>query len=333
MQYKVVLFGKHRSGKTQLNYRIALKASFKFKENSRSTIGADFLTREIDSDNTAVLWDTAGALRYQALNQVFYKGAAVGVFCIDLTEEINEQEIIKNIQEFRLHAPNAPIICVGTKSDLPNADACKLNILKSKELFVHFITTSAKEGDNVDELFLIITKLCKDQQNSLWSEAKAKLIESLRELPKGKKQLIEQELTKLSDVLLAKAVDPSVTPLYKAKAIENFTANCKVILDEQHPNVLNGVLSVAAAAIVLIVTALIGFTIGVACSWWTGPGAFFAGLLSAHTAAVAVASSSTVLGAVAGSLTAYSLFKPSKEINALNEFAADVSSLNPGIIL
>ncbi|KTD73226.1 Rab family GTPase [Legionella tucsonensis] len=333
MRYKVVFFGKHRSGKTQLNRRIALKNGFEFDEKSSSTVGADFLTRGIDSDNIATLWDTAGAVRYQALSQVFYLGAAVGVFCIDLTEEINEQEIIKSIQEFRQYVPKSPIVCVGTKSDLPKADPSKLDILKSKDLFVHFITTSAKQGDNVDELFSIITKLCKDKQNSLWSEAKARLMESLKELPKEKKQLIEKELTKLSDILLVKADNLSVTPLQKANAIEDFTTNCKTILDEQHPNVLNAVLSVGAAAIVLTVTALIGFAIGVACSWWTGPGAFFAGLLSAHAAAVAVASTSTGLGIVAGGLTAYGLFKSSKEMNALNEFAAEVSSLNPGIIL
>ncbi|KTD41241.1 Rab family GTPase [Legionella parisiensis] len=332
MRYKVVFFGKYKGGKTQLNRRIALQEKFEFQYEPGSTVGADFLTREIASDNTVNLWDTAGDERFQGMSSVFYKGADVGIFCIDLTEVINEQEFNKSIQEFREFAPNAPIICVGTKSDLATADLNAFKKIKSKEI-AHFIITSAKNGDNVNELFSIITQLCKLKQYSLWGEAKARLLESLKELPDRKKLSINQELFKLSRVIFVDTNNSSVTPLHKAKAIDDFTNNCKDILDCQHPNVLHVVLSVAAAAAALIVTALIGFTIGVACSCWAGPGAFFAGILSGYTAALTVASSSTALGAVAGGLAVYSLFKPSKEMKALNEFTAEVSSLNPAVIL
>ncbi|HHF7365356.1 TPA: Rab family GTPase [Legionella bozemanae] len=332
MRYKVVFFGKYKSGKTQLNRRIALQEQFEFQNEPHTTVGADFLTREIASDNTVILWDTAGDERFQGMSSVFYKGADVGIFCIDLTEEINEQEINKSIQEFREFAPNVPIICVGTKSDSPKANLNALKKIKSKEI-AHFISTSAENGDNVNELFSIITQLCKGKQYSLWGEAKAKLLLSLKELPDRKKLLINQELIKLSRIIFVDTNNPSVTPLHKANAIEDFTNSCKVILEGQHPNVLHAVLSVAAAAIVLTVTALIGFTIGVACSWWTGPGAFFAGLLSGYTAALAVASSSTALSVVAGGITAYGLFKPTKEMNAISEFTAEVSSWNTAIIL
>ncbi|HHT0591726.1 TPA: Rab family GTPase [Legionella anisa] len=331
MRYRVVLFGKSRSGKTQLARQIASE-KLEFEEQSYTTIGIDLLTRKIDDDNIVDLWDMAGDTRFQGMIQAYYKGSVAGLICVDLTQKINEQEINQSVQEFHQIAPNVPIICVGTKSDSPEADLNALKKIKSKEI-AHIMTTSAKKGENVNELFSIITQLCKEKPYSLWGEAKAKLVESLKELPERKKLSINKELTELSRIIFVDTNNSCVTPLHKSKAIEGFTNNCKIILEGEHPNVLKAVLSVAAVAVVLAVTALIGFTIGFACSWWTGPGAFFAGLLSGYAAAVAVVSSSTALGTIAGGLTAYGLFKPSKEMIALNEFTAEVSSLNQAIIL
>ncbi|PWY56276.1 Rho GTPase (Miro-like) protein, partial [Legionella qingyii] len=327
MIYKVVFFGKSGSGKTQIIRRAAGLSDFKL--NSPRTIGADFLARKIDSSSSVSLWDTAGDERYKLLSQVFYKGATAGVFCIDLTEEINEQEIIESIAEYRQYVPNAPIICVGTKSDSPKADKTALDKIKSRALFADFITTSACTGDNGEALFKIICKHCGAKLFLSWNEAVATLQKSLKEISSNKSVLINEKLTTLSEVILAKTDDPSVNPKVKAKAIEDFTNQCKAILEDERSDAYKAVLSVAAAAIVLTVTAIIGFSIGVACSWWTGPGAFFAGLASGYTAAVAVASSSTVLGAVAGGVTAYGLFKPSKELYAINEFAETVSTFDP----
>ncbi|MCW8443688.1 GTP-binding protein [Fluoribacter gormanii] len=330
MQYKVVFFGKSGSGKTQLHRIAGLQ---NFVENVRPTIAADFLTREINSDDSVLLWDTSGAERYKAMSHMFFRGAVVGVFCIDLTEEINEQEIIKSIEEFRHFVPNAPIICVGTKLDSPEADKKALDKIKSKVLFADFITTSASTGENVEDLFKLICKHCGANLLLSWKEAVATLQKSLNELPQKKGILINEKLTTLADVILGKPGNPSASPRLKAKAIEDFTNQCKTILKDEHSDAFKAVLSIAAAAVVLTVTAIIGFSIGVACSWWTGPGAFFAGLASGYTAAVAVASSSTVFGALAGGITAYGLFKPPKEIQAINEFAETVSSFDPGIVL
>ncbi|QMT60376.1 Rab family GTPase [Legionella sp. PC997] len=330
MIYKVVFFGKSDSGKTQLNNRIA---NLNFEDGAPLTIGADFLTRRIDSNNSVSIWDTAGREKYKGMSKMFYRGADVGVFCIDLTQEIKEEEILKSIQEFRHYVPTAPIICVGTKSDSPKADVKALDRIKSKELFADFIITSAKDDKNVENLFGLICKYCSAKLLSLWNENVEALQISLQSLPSEKSLLINKELIELSQVILARPDNSNVSPKIKVKAIEDFKHNCKAILKDEYPDVLKAVLSVAAAAIVLTVTALIGFTIGVACSWWTGPGAFFAGLLSGYTAAVTVASSSTMLGALTGGLTAYGLFKSSPELRAINEFAETVSSFDPAIVL
>lgn len=331
MQYKAVFLGKMGSGKTQL-LQVAAHGN-DFKENSPSSIGVDFCVRAIDSDDAVSLWDTAGNERYYSTNLAFYRGAHVGVFCIDLTDDsIDEQEIKRRVEDFRKQAPNVPIICVGTKSDSIRANLYALERFKSKELFDSFIITSAKNGENVETLFKLICQHCVAKPPFSWDETVKTLQERIEELPKEKKILINKQLDELSKVLFAKSYISDTKQMNKAKAIEDFANNCEIILEGKHPYILKTVLSVAAAAVILAVTALIGFTVGVACGCWTGPGAFFAGLLTGYTAAVAVASSSTALGALTGGITAYGLFKPSKEMRALNDFTADVSSWNASVI-
>lgn len=330
MKYKVVVFGK--SGKTKLAHKVAQK-KIDFEEASPPTLSVDFFSRDLDSNNTVAIWDISGDERFKQINPYYYKGADVGVFCIDLTEEIDEQELIKSIQEFRKFAPLAPIICVGTKSDLPDANRDRLEKINPKVLFANFIITSAKNGENVEELFNLIRIHCESKLLLSWTEAVIKLKESVNNLPNKKNALIDIELGELSKIILANSNSSKVTPKDKAEAIKRFTKNCEIILEGESPSVLKAVLAVAAAAIVLTVTALIGFSIGVAYSWWTGPGAFFAGILSGYTAAVTVASSSVVSGLIAGGLTAYGLFKPSKEMEALETFTTEVSSWNTAVIL
>lgn len=331
MRYKVAVFGKNGSGKTLLNHKIAQK-KVDSKSGSCSTLSVEFLSRQMDSENTVNLWDISGD-QFEQLHQIYYKGTDVGVFCIDLTEQIDEQDVIKRIQVFRNFSPKAPIICVGTKSDSPQANLDAFQKIKSQNLFTDFILTSAKSGDNVDELFSLICKHCEAKLIISWNEAVARLKKGIMKLPEAKRILIEKELSELSTFMLAKPGVSNVQPKDKADAIEKFTKNCEIYLEGGYSNIYKAALSVAAVAIVLTITALIGFSIGFACSWWTGPGAFFTGILSGYTSALTVASSSVVTGLVAGGVTAYGLFKLSEETRALNEFDAEVSSWNTAIIL
>ncbi|PWY53773.1 Rho GTPase (Miro-like) protein, partial [Legionella qingyii] len=95
MIYKVVFFGKSGSGKTQIIRRTAGLSDFKL--NAPPTIGVDFLARKIDSSSSVSLWEIAGGTQYKDMRNLFYRDTDACVFCIDLTEEINEQEIIESI--------------------------------------------------------------------------------------------------------------------------------------------------------------------------------------------------------------------------------------------
>lgn len=303
------------------------------KKNTFPTVGIEFLSRKIDENNVLHFWDISGSDIYKKLYQSYYMGAVIGLLCIDLTKENDKAQINEEVRLFRDLCPYAPIILVGTKSDSAYADIETFKKNTSNELFSNCMITSAKERIGIDELYAEITKYCQDLNESLWNRAVQNLLVSLKELPQNKEQLIKVELEKLAKVILAKGDELAVISQTKTDAIEHFTNNCKTILEGNHPNVLKAVTSLAVAAVVTLVAAFIGFSISFFLGSWMGPGAFVTGLIGGYNAALAVTVSSMTIGTTAGGITAFGLFKTSKEVSALNEFTTEVSSWNREIRL
>ncbi|KTD60158.1 Rho GTPase (Miro-like) [Legionella sainthelensi] len=330
-KFKIVLFGKQGSGKTQLSHRVALNENY--EENTFSTVGIEFLSRKIDEKNILHFWDISGSEIYKKLYQSYYMGAVVGLFCIDLTKKQDEKQIKDEVRLFRDICPYAPIILVGTKSDSPDADIEAFKKSSLIELFSACMITSAKERIGVDALYAEITKYCESLNESLWNRAVQNLVVSLKELPQNKAQLIKVELEKLAKIILDKGDEFGVVTQTKSDAIDDFTNNCNTILEGNHPHVFKAVTSVAVAAVVTILSAFIGFSISFFLGSWMGPGAFVTGIIGGYSAALAVTASSIAMGTAAGGITALGLFKASKEMNALNEFTTEVSSWNREIRL
>ncbi|TPX69100.1 hypothetical protein SpCBS45565_g02704 [Spizellomyces sp. 'palustris'] len=73
---KVVLLGDGGVGKTSLRYQFIHK---RFTLAYKATIGADFITREVETEDgrkvAMQIWDTAGQERFQSLGIAFYRGA------------------------------------------------------------------------------------------------------------------------------------------------------------------------------------------------------------------------------------------------------------------
>ncbi|KAF0721376.1 hypothetical protein AaE_010076, partial [Aphanomyces astaci] len=82
---KVIILGDSGVGKTSLMNQYVNQ---KFTNQYKATIGADFLTKEIMSDEKLVtmqIWDTAGQERFQSLGVAFYRGADACVLVYDIT--------------------------------------------------------------------------------------------------------------------------------------------------------------------------------------------------------------------------------------------------------
>ncbi|KAJ6996705.1 ras-related protein Rab7 isoform X1 [Populus alba x Populus x berolinensis] len=120
---KVIVLGDSGVGKTSLMNQYVYK---KFSQQYKATIGADFVTKEVQIDDKLVtlqIWDTAGQERFQSLGSAFYRGAD----CCVLVYDVNIQksfEILNNWhKEFVKQAdpvdPEAfPFILFGNKIDV-----------------------------------------------------------------------------------------------------------------------------------------------------------------------------------------------------------------------
>ncbi|XP_019436556.1 PREDICTED: ras-related protein Rab7-like isoform X2 [Lupinus angustifolius] len=144
---KVIVLGDSGVGKTSLMNQYVYK---KFSQQYKATIGADFVTRELQIDGkliTLQIWDTAGQERFQSLGPAFYRGADCCVLVYDIN--INKSfDKINNWHDEFLHqvTENKAREWCASRGNIP------------------YIETSAKEGYNVDEAFLRVAKISLDNE-------------------------------------------------------------------------------------------------------------------------------------------------------------------------
>ncbi|XP_056843848.1 ras-related protein RABG3f isoform X1 [Raphanus sativus] len=94
---KVIILGDSGVGKTSLMNQYVNK---KFSNQYKATIGADFLTKEVQFEDrlfTLQIWDTAGQERFQSLGVAFYRGAD----CCVLVYDVNSMKSFENLNNWR----------------------------------------------------------------------------------------------------------------------------------------------------------------------------------------------------------------------------------------
>ncbi|KAB2065392.1 hypothetical protein ES319_A09G086000v1 [Gossypium barbadense] len=143
----------------------------KFNNQYKATIGADFLTKEIQFEDrlfTLQIWDTAGQERFQSLGVAFYRGADCCVLVYDVNVAKSFDDLNNWREEFLIQATpsdpeNFPFVVLGNKVDLDGGNSRVISEKTamawcvSKGNIPHF-ETSAKEGFNVDAAFECIAK-------------------------------------------------------------------------------------------------------------------------------------------------------------------------------
>lgn len=103
-----------------------------------------------------------------------------------------------------------------------------------------------------------------------------------------------------------------------------FANNCRKLLDNKDSNILNTILTIAAASVATVLAGGIGFGIGFALGLWTGPGAFYTALMAGSAAASATLAATGMVGMTTGVLAGYSLFKQTPEIAAVKQVLNEV---------
>ena len=159
-KYKVVLIGSSSVGKTSIVIRFSKNV---FTGGQESTIGAAFISRDIQTEQGSVslhVWDTAGQERYRSLVPKYSQGASAIIIVYDVTDQesfIQAQDWYD--QAVQNHPGRVVWFLVANKCDLPaQVDAEKAKeYAESKNM--QYIETSAKTGQNIQELFVQIANL------------------------------------------------------------------------------------------------------------------------------------------------------------------------------
>ncbi|GAB1228228.1 hypothetical protein ENUP19_0380G0056 [Entamoeba nuttalli] len=169
--FKIVILGDSSVGKTSLLQQYITKT---FAEQTKSTVGADFITREIDIDGKIIalqIWDTAGSERFCSLGPVFFRGADCCILVCDVTNESTfehlddwKKQLFQSLSFEDL--TNFPFVVVGNKSDCSDEER-QVSFEKLSHWgdgkYIYF-ECSAKTGWNIDNIFIEIATLLKEKQ-------------------------------------------------------------------------------------------------------------------------------------------------------------------------
>ena len=160
---KITLIGDSGVGKSCIIKRYI---SEEFCPNLVSTRGATYSNKVISRDNKILrldLWDTAGQEQYRSLGIHFYRDSYVIVLVYDIT--VRESfENIKNIwyEDVLKYGEKYTILAVvGNKSDLYEVEQVSEEEGReyAKEINAMYMLVSAKNGDNIKNLFNDVVNL------------------------------------------------------------------------------------------------------------------------------------------------------------------------------
>ncbi len=158
---KLILTGDYGVGKTSLIKRFVEN---QFQESYISTLGIELSKKTIDVGETTyvnfIIWDIAGQRTQMGpYRKRFYGGANAAFIVIDRTREENLSSIEYWYTDIKQDiSANIPIVIAGNKSDLEEKLVISEKDIKeiaNKHGF-HYILTSAKTGENVNDAFLYI---------------------------------------------------------------------------------------------------------------------------------------------------------------------------------
>jgi len=155
---KVILTGSFGVGKTSLFEQFLYS---KFSKKYLTTIGVKVDKKVINingKDLSMIVWDIAGEVNQDKVPNSYFLGTSAIIYVFDVTRKSTYEGLESDINYLKKMLPNGITAIAGNKVDLVNDDF--IDELKQSIPLPWNILTSAKTGQNVEELFQEIgTKL------------------------------------------------------------------------------------------------------------------------------------------------------------------------------
>ena len=164
--FKIIIIGDTHVGKSNILLRFSDDV---FQESFQPTIGVDFKIKSLVFENTPIklqLWDTAGQERFRNITNSYYKGAHGIILVYDITNHTSFQNLDLWLEEVEKHgANNLTKILIGNKCDLTEMRQVDRQEVakKAEDLNIPFLETSAKDGQNIEKVFLYLIKEIKEK--------------------------------------------------------------------------------------------------------------------------------------------------------------------------
>ena len=155
--FKYIIIGDCNVGKTNLLHRFA---HGKFKNEYHSTIGVEFAAKNIEIENKIYriqIWDTAGQEKFSSITRNYYKNSVCTLIVYDITCRNSFNEVKNWIEDCKkVCSKDVYMVLIGNKSDLEEQRVITKEEGEelAEELRIEFFETSAKDGTNVEEVFL-----------------------------------------------------------------------------------------------------------------------------------------------------------------------------------
>ncbi|CAL1298861.1 unnamed protein product [Larinioides sclopetarius] len=169
---KIVTLGDSNVGKSALLLRFVKNT---FRENMPITL-VDILQTQMNIENKTVdlfLWDTGGQERFKSLISNYFRLADGALLVYDVTKISTFAELPGWLSLLRSVNDKAALVIVGNKIDEVELKDVSISAVKEFASWhkLDFVETSAKTGENVEQIFqLLVKKILRSISSTSTSE-------------------------------------------------------------------------------------------------------------------------------------------------------------------